>query len=61
MATKLVPAGVWNHSGSHIEAIARVFPMFPLTVEGLGEAVQHLTKGRTVKGAASRRPCPFCR
>jgi hypothetical protein len=44
---------IWK--GNTIEAVARVFPMFPLTVEGLGEAVQHLTKGRTVKGAMARR------
>ena len=28
-----------------IEAIATVFTMFPLTLEGLGEAVTHLTRG----------------
>lgn len=32
------------------EAIRRVFEMFPLTVEGLGEAVHHLTKGGVRKG-----------
>lgn len=47
------PPRVWR--GSTIEAVASVFSMFPLTVEGLGEAVQHLTKGRTVKGAQARR------
>jgi hypothetical protein len=44
---------IWR--GNSIEAVARVFSMFPLTVDGLGEAVQHLTKGRTVKGAMARR------
>jgi len=47
------PMGTWR-SGT-ISVIARVFPMFPLTVEGLGEAVTHLTRGRTVKGVAARR------
>lgn len=28
-----------------IEIIRRVFPMYPLTLEGLGEAIDHLTKG----------------
>jgi uncharacterized protein with von Willebrand factor type A (vWA) domain len=41
---------IW--SGSTIATIARVFSMFPLTVEGLGEAVSHLTRGRTLKGAS---------
>ncbi|XXF77527.1 VWA domain-containing protein [Myxococcaceae bacterium GXIMD 01537] len=44
---------IWR--GNSIEAVARVFSMFPLTVEGLGEAVQHLTKGRTTKGAMASR------
>jgi uncharacterized protein with von Willebrand factor type A (vWA) domain len=44
---------IW--SGSTIATIARVFSMFPLTVEGLGEAVSHLTRGRTLKGASLRR------
>ncbi|WP_434346873.1 vWA domain-containing protein [Myxococcus virescens] len=47
------PMGTWR-SGT-ISVIARVFPMFALTVEGLGEAVTHLTRGRTVRGAAARR------
>lgn len=47
------PVSTWR-SGS-IAMIAQVFPMFSLTVEGLGEAVAHLTRGRTVKGAAARR------
>ncbi len=28
-----------------IELIRRVFPMYPLTLEGLGEAIDHLTRG----------------
>jgi uncharacterized protein with von Willebrand factor type A (vWA) domain len=28
-----------------IEIIRRVFPMYPLTLEGLGEAIDHLTRG----------------
>ncbi|HEY8430277.1 MAG TPA: VWA domain-containing protein [Sandaracinaceae bacterium] len=36
------PPRYW--SGNTIEYIAKVFPMFPLTLEGLGEAVAHLTK-----------------
>lgn len=33
-----------------IAAIARVFPMYPLTLEGLGEAIAHLTKGAMARG-----------
>jgi len=33
------------------EVIRRVFQMFPLTLEGLGEAVHHLTKGSVPRGA----------
>jgi uncharacterized protein len=40
---------------STISTIARVFPMFPLTVDGLGEAVGHLTRGRSPKGTTARR------
>jgi uncharacterized protein with von Willebrand factor type A (vWA) domain len=38
------PKKYW--AGNTIEHIANVFEMFPLTLEGLGEAVHHLTKGR---------------
>ncbi len=38
------PPRVWK--GNTIEAVAKVFPMYPLTVEGLGEAVDELRKGR---------------
>ena len=34
------------------QTIRRVFEMFPLTLEGLGEAVMHLTRGITARGAA---------
>lgn len=33
--------------GTTIEKIGDVFPMFPLTLEGLGEGVGHLVRGRT--------------
>jgi uncharacterized protein with von Willebrand factor type A (vWA) domain len=41
------PRSIWH--GNTIELIAQVFPMFPLTLEGLGEAVAHLTRGRTAR------------
>jgi uncharacterized protein len=47
------PPRIWPNTT--IAAIGRVFPMFPLTLEGLGEAVTHLTRGRTPRGAAVRR------
>jgi uncharacterized protein with von Willebrand factor type A (vWA) domain len=31
--------------GNTIQHVAQIFPMFPLTLEGLGEAVQHLVRG----------------
>jgi hypothetical protein len=31
--------------GGTCELIAKVFPMFQLTLDGLGEAVAHLSKG----------------
>ncbi len=37
------PSGWWQPT---IDVLRRVFPMFPLTVEGLGEAVTQLTKVR---------------
>ena len=42
------PPQTWR--GNTIEALKRVFDMFPLTLEGLGDAVGHLTKGRMVRG-----------
>jgi uncharacterized protein with von Willebrand factor type A (vWA) domain len=38
------PGGWWQPT---IDVLRRVFPMYPLTLEGLGEAVQSLTKVRT--------------
>lgn len=38
------PRKYWG--GNTIEYVAQVFEMFPLTLDGLGEAVQHLTKSR---------------
>ncbi|MBI3182944.1 MAG: VWA domain-containing protein [Myxococcales bacterium] len=43
------PPGSWGHTT--IEVIAGFFPMFPLTLEGLGEAVARLARG-AVAGAA---------
>ncbi len=37
------PKKYWK--GNTIEYVNRVFEMFPLTLEGLGEAVQHLNRG----------------
>ncbi len=39
-------------AGNTIEVIRQVFPMFPLTLEGLGEAVTHLVRGRGARRAA---------
>ncbi len=44
------PERYWH--GNTIEAVRGVFDMFPLTVEGLGEAVTHLTRGRTARRVA---------
>lgn len=41
------PPNYWR--GGTAEHIAKVFPMFQLTVDGLGEAVTHLSKGDTRK------------
>jgi|LNFM01.1.fsa_nt_gb uncharacterized protein with von Willebrand factor type A (vWA) domain len=38
--------------GNTIEAIAKVFPMFPLTVEGLSEGVDEIVKGRRSRARA---------
>ena len=37
------PPSAWFQTT--IEVIGRVFNMFPLTLEGLGDAVNHLTRG----------------
>ena len=47
------PVGGWR--GTTIEAIRNIFPMFPLTLEGLGEAINHLTRGSAAKGPQLRR------
>lgn len=41
------PPRAWR--GTTIQMVASVFNMFPLTLEGLGEAVAHLTKGKSVR------------
>ena len=46
----LNPEPIQTWRGNTIDAVRRVFDMFPLTLEGLGEAVAHLTKGRMVRG-----------
>lgn len=38
------PSGWWQNT---IDVIRRVFPMYPLTLEGLSLAVDHLTRGGT--------------
>ncbi len=45
----LNPEPVRGWFGNTIEEIRHIFPMFPLTLEGLGEAVNHLTRGRRPK------------
>lgn len=42
----LNPEPVRYWTGNTIEYVRNVFPMFPLTVEGLGNAVDHLVRGR---------------
>ena len=39
------PERYWH--GNTIEYVRKVYEMFPLTLEGLGSAVGHLTKGKT--------------
>jgi uncharacterized protein len=46
------PASWWSPT---IRTLRNVFPMFPLTVEGLGEAVGHLTRGGVRKGPTVSR------
>jgi uncharacterized protein with von Willebrand factor type A (vWA) domain len=41
----LNPEAPRDWRGNTIEAVAKVFPMFPLTLEGLGEAVGDLLRG----------------
>jgi uncharacterized protein with von Willebrand factor type A (vWA) domain len=47
------PSGSWW--SPTIRTLRSVFSMFPLTVEGLGEAVGHLTRGGVRKGPSVRR------
>jgi uncharacterized protein with von Willebrand factor type A (vWA) domain len=44
------PPTYWT--GNTVEHVRQVFEMFPLTVEGLGEAVAHLIKGKKGRRAA---------
>jgi len=44
------PPSYWT--GNTIEYVRQVVEMFPLTVDGLGEAVAHLTKGKKGRRAA---------
>jgi len=46
------PASWWSPT---IRTLRSLFPMFPLTVEGLGEAVGQLTRGGVRKGPTVRR------
>jgi uncharacterized protein with von Willebrand factor type A (vWA) domain len=46
------PESGWNHFT--VNAIRQVFPMFPLTLDGLGEAVRELGAGRGRSSASSR-------
>ena len=41
------PTGSWRHPT--VGAIRQLFPMFPLTLEGLGGAVDHLTRGASAR------------
>ena len=41
----LNPDGVGVYPHATVDAIAKVFPMFPLTLEGLGQAVGELVRG----------------
>ncbi len=43
------PEKYWG--GNTIEYVRQVFEMFPLTAEGLGNAVTHLTKGKSARRA----------
>jgi uncharacterized protein with von Willebrand factor type A (vWA) domain len=44
------PPGYWT--GNTVEYVRQAFEMFPLTVDGLGEAVAHLIKGKKGRRAA---------
>lgn len=44
------PEKYW--SGNTIEYVRQTFSMFPLTIHGLGDAVTHLTRGKSARRAA---------
>ena len=44
------PAGYWE--GTTIDAVRKVFEMFPLTLEGLAQGMAHLNKGKGARRAA---------
>ncbi len=44
------PQNYWH--GNTIEYVRDVFPMFPLTMDGLGEAISHLVRGKSSRRAA---------
>ena len=46
------PRSWWSPT---IRTLGGVFPMFPLTIEGLGEAVSHLTRGGVRRGPTLHR------
>ena len=43
------PEKYWH--GNTIEYVRQVYDMFPLTLDGLGNAVRHLTKGKSARRA----------
>jgi hypothetical protein len=45
-AVWLNPDGVGPYPHPTVDAIKSIFPMFALTLEGLGEAVAQLVRGR---------------
>lgn len=51
------PPRFWNHTT--VKAIRGLYPMYPLTLEGLEEAVGALVKARHVKPVAIDEPDPF--
>ena len=54
-AVWLNPERAEQWQGNTIQAIGRVFPMFRLTLEGLGEAVNQLIRGGRARGQSARR------
>ncbi|EPX60086.1 hypothetical protein D187_002172 [Cystobacter fuscus DSM 2262] len=49
----LNPEPIQTWRGNTIAAVRNVVDMFPLTLDGLGEALGHLTKGKMVRAAGS--------